>query len=97
VATLAQQTTTVKPRGGKTAGQAGCIAPRVWSDCERLFHFLRCDPCGLTAIGPKAAGDHVEDGIRANWGRWRPAYTAMIYSRGMSEQAREMRRQASVL
>jgi hypothetical protein len=54
VATLAQQSTTVKPRGGRTAGQAGCIAPRVWSNCERLFYFLRCDHKASPPSVPKA-------------------------------------------
>jgi len=43
------------------------------------------------------AVDHAKDGIRVNCVAPGPMYTPMVYSRGMSEQAREQRRRASAL
>jgi hypothetical protein len=107
VATLAQQTPTVKPLGGKSAGQAGCVAaPQTLipamirtggvSDCERRFYFLRCDHAASPPSVPKAPAITSRTVFEPT-GAAGPAFTAMIYSRGMSEQACEMRRQASVL
>jgi NAD(P)-dependent dehydrogenase (short-subunit alcohol dehydrogenase family) len=64
-------------------------------------------PRGLTAYTvskgavialTKALGvDHGPQGIRANCVAPGPVYTPMVYTRGMTEQARDTRRQASVL
>jgi NAD(P)-dependent dehydrogenase (short-subunit alcohol dehydrogenase family) len=64
-------------------------------------------PRGLTAYTtPKAASigrtramavDHAKQGIRVNCVAPGPVYTPMVYSRGMSEQARAQRRRASAL
>ena len=43
------------------------------------------------------AVDHGSDGVRANCVAPGPVYTPMVYAPGMSEQARDVRRQASVL
>ncbi len=43
------------------------------------------------------AMDHAADGIRANCIAPGPVYTPMVYSRGMSDKAREQRRSASPL
>jgi NAD(P)-dependent dehydrogenase (short-subunit alcohol dehydrogenase family) len=43
------------------------------------------------------AVDHGGDGVRANCVAPGPVYTPMVYARGMTEQARDTRRQASVL
>ncbi len=43
------------------------------------------------------AVDHGPDGVRANCVAPGPVYTPMVYAPGMSEQARDVRRQASVL
>ena len=43
------------------------------------------------------AADHGRDGIRVNCVAPGPVYTPLVYSRGMSEEARERRRQASLL
>jgi NAD(P)-dependent dehydrogenase (short-subunit alcohol dehydrogenase family) len=43
------------------------------------------------------AVDHAREGIRVNCVAPGPVYTPMVYSRGMSEQAREQRRRASAL
>jgi NAD(P)-dependent dehydrogenase (short-subunit alcohol dehydrogenase family) len=43
------------------------------------------------------AVDHGRDGIRVNCIAPGPVYTPMVYSRGMSEAARDQRRRASVL
>lgn len=64
-------------------------------------------PRGLTAystskgavisLSEAMAVDHGPDGIRVNCVAPGPVYTPMVYSAGMSEAARERRRQASVL
>ena len=41
--------------------------------------------------------DHGQDGIRVNCIAPGPVYTPMVYARGMSEEVRERRRQASLL
>jgi NAD(P)-dependent dehydrogenase (short-subunit alcohol dehydrogenase family) len=51
----------------------------------------------VIALTKAIAVDHGPDGIRANCVAPGPVYTPMVYSRGMTEQARETRRQASVL
>jgi len=43
------------------------------------------------------AVDHARDGIRVNCVAPGPVYTPMVYSRGMSESARDQRRRASAL
>ena len=43
------------------------------------------------------AVDHAKDGIRVNCVAPGPVYTPMVYSRGMSEEARENRKRASAL
>jgi NAD(P)-dependent dehydrogenase (short-subunit alcohol dehydrogenase family) len=64
-------------------------------------------PRGLTAytvsksavigLTKAVAVDHGADGIRANCVAPGPVYTPMVYAPGMSDQARDVRRQASVL
>ncbi|MBT4491425.1 MAG: SDR family oxidoreductase, partial [Rhodospirillaceae bacterium] len=64
-------------------------------------------PRGLTAYSASKgavisltramAMDHAADGVRANCIAPGPVYTPMVYSRGMSEAAREGRRKASPL
>jgi NAD(P)-dependent dehydrogenase (short-subunit alcohol dehydrogenase family) len=64
-------------------------------------------PRGLTAYSASKgavisltramAMDHAADGIRANCIAPGPVYTPMVYSRGMSDKAREQRRSASPL
>jgi NAD(P)-dependent dehydrogenase (short-subunit alcohol dehydrogenase family) len=49
------------------------------------------------ALTKAIAVDHGADGIRANCVAPGPVYTPMVYARGMTEQARDTRRQASVL
>ncbi len=51
----------------------------------------------VIALTKALAVDHGADGIRANCVAPGPVYTPMVYARGMTEQARETRRQASVL
>lgn len=51
----------------------------------------------VIALTRAIAVDHGADGIRANCVAPGPVYTPMVYARGMSEQARETRRRASVL
>jgi NAD(P)-dependent dehydrogenase (short-subunit alcohol dehydrogenase family) len=51
----------------------------------------------VIALTKAIAVDHGADGIRANCVAPGPVYTPMVYSRGMTEQARETRRRASVL
>jgi NAD(P)-dependent dehydrogenase (short-subunit alcohol dehydrogenase family) len=51
----------------------------------------------VIALTKAVAVDHGADGIRANCVAPGPVYTPMVYSRGMTEQARETRRRASVL
>jgi NAD(P)-dependent dehydrogenase (short-subunit alcohol dehydrogenase family) len=41
--------------------------------------------------------DHAQDGIRVNCVAPGPVYTPMVYSRGMSDKARDQRRRASAL
>ena len=64
-------------------------------------------PRGLTAysaskgavisLSRAMAIDHASDGIRVNCVAPGPVYTPMVYSEGMSEQAREQRRLSSPL
>jgi NAD(P)-dependent dehydrogenase (short-subunit alcohol dehydrogenase family) len=51
----------------------------------------------VIALTKAISVDHGADGIRANCVAPGPVYTPMVYGRGMTEQARETRRQASVL
>ncbi len=51
----------------------------------------------VIALTRAVAVDHGADGIRANCVAPGPVYTPMVYSRGMTEHARETRRRASVL
>ena len=53
--------------------------------------------CAVIALTKAIAVDHGADGIRANCVAPGPVYTPMVYARGMTEQARETRRHASVL
>ncbi|MBV9248305.1 MAG: SDR family oxidoreductase [Acetobacteraceae bacterium] len=51
----------------------------------------------VIALTRALAVDHGPRGIRANCVAPGPVYTPMVYSRGMTEQARDTRRRASVL
>ena len=51
----------------------------------------------VIALTKAIAVDHGADGIRVNCVAPGPVYTPMVYARGMTEQARDTRRQASVL
>src|SRR4029453_17543610 len=51
----------------------------------------------VIALSRAMAVDHGRDGIRVNCIAPGPVYTPMVYSRGMSEAARDQRRHASVL
>ena len=51
----------------------------------------------VIALTKAISVDHGPDGIRANCVFPRPVYTPMVYTRGMTEQARETRRKASAL
>jgi NAD(P)-dependent dehydrogenase (short-subunit alcohol dehydrogenase family) len=51
----------------------------------------------VIALTKAISVDHGADGIRANCVAPGPVHTPMVYGRGMTEQARETRRQASVL
>jgi NAD(P)-dependent dehydrogenase (short-subunit alcohol dehydrogenase family) len=51
----------------------------------------------VIALTKAMAVDHGAQGIRINCVAPGPVYTPMVYSRGMTEQARDTRRQASVL
>ena len=80
---------------------------RRWrSDRQCLLNFASApswpSPLALSlgaiiAVTNAIAVDHGADGIRANCISPGPVYTPMVYSRGMTEQARETRRRASVL
>jgi NAD(P)-dependent dehydrogenase (short-subunit alcohol dehydrogenase family) len=51
----------------------------------------------VIALTRAMAVDHGPDGIRVNCIAPGPVYTPMVYRHGMSDEAREHRRQASVL
>jgi NAD(P)-dependent dehydrogenase (short-subunit alcohol dehydrogenase family) len=51
----------------------------------------------VIALTKAMAVDHGPQGIRVNCVAPGPVYTPMVYARGMTEQARDTRRQASVL
>jgi NAD(P)-dependent dehydrogenase (short-subunit alcohol dehydrogenase family) len=51
----------------------------------------------VIALTRAMAVDHGKDGIRVNCVAPGPMYTPMVYARGMSPEAREQRRRASVL
>jgi NAD(P)-dependent dehydrogenase (short-subunit alcohol dehydrogenase family) len=51
----------------------------------------------VIALTRAMAVDHGKDGIRVNCVAPGPVYTPMVYARGMSDQARDNRRRASVL
>jgi NAD(P)-dependent dehydrogenase (short-subunit alcohol dehydrogenase family) len=51
----------------------------------------------VIALTRAMAADHGKDGIRVNCVAPGPVYTPMVYGRGMSSEAREVRRRASVL
>lgn len=51
----------------------------------------------VIALTKALAVDHGPQGIRVNCVFPGPVYTPMVYARGMTDQAREMRRKASVL
>jgi len=51
----------------------------------------------VIALTKALAVDHGPDGIRANCVFPGPVYTPMVYAKGMTDQARETRRKASVL
>ncbi len=51
----------------------------------------------VIALTQAMAVDHGPDGIRANCVFPGPVYTPMVYARGMTDQARDARRKASVL
>ena len=51
----------------------------------------------VIALTKAMAVDHGAESIRVNCVAPGPVYTPLVYSRGMSEEARERRRQASVL
>ena len=51
----------------------------------------------VIALTRAMAVDHGRDGVRVNCVAPGPVYTPMVYQRGMSEEARDRRRRASVL
>ena len=51
----------------------------------------------VIALTKAMAVDHGPDGIRVNCVFPGPVYTPMVYTKGMSDQARDTRRNASVL
>ena len=51
----------------------------------------------VIALSQAMAVDHAADGIRVNCVAPGPVYTPMVYGHGMSEEAREVRREASLL
>jgi len=51
----------------------------------------------VIALTRAMAVDHAKDGIRVNCVAPGPVYTPMVYSRGMSDEARKRRRRASPL
>jgi NAD(P)-dependent dehydrogenase (short-subunit alcohol dehydrogenase family) len=51
----------------------------------------------LISLTRAMAVDHGKDGVRVNCVAPGPVYTPMVYARGMTEQARDERRRASVL
>jgi len=51
----------------------------------------------VIALTRAMAVDHGREGIRVNCVAPGPVYTPMVYTRGMTQQAREQRRRASVL
>jgi NAD(P)-dependent dehydrogenase (short-subunit alcohol dehydrogenase family) len=51
----------------------------------------------VIALTRAMAVDHGRDGIRVNCVAPGPVYTPMVYGRGMSDEARQRRRQASAL
>jgi NAD(P)-dependent dehydrogenase (short-subunit alcohol dehydrogenase family) len=51
----------------------------------------------VIALTKAMAVDHGKQGIRVNCVAPGPVYTPMVYTRGMTEQARDTRREASVL
>ena len=51
----------------------------------------------VIALTKAMAVDHGPQGIRVNCVAPGPVYTPMVYTHGMTEQARDTRRQASVL
>jgi NAD(P)-dependent dehydrogenase (short-subunit alcohol dehydrogenase family) len=51
----------------------------------------------VIALTRAMAVDHGKDGVRVNCVAPGPVYTPMVYQRGMSPEARDRRRQASVL
>ena len=51
----------------------------------------------VIALSQAMAVDHGPDGIRVNCVFPGPVYTPMVYARGMTDQARDVRRKASVL
>ena len=51
----------------------------------------------MIALTKAMAVDHGPDGVRVNCVVPGAMYTPMVYARGMTEQARDLRRQASVL
>ena len=59
--------------------------------CWTVYRQPAIRPINVTATAQRA------DGIRANCVAPGPVYTPMVYAHGMTEQARETRRQASVL
>jgi NAD(P)-dependent dehydrogenase (short-subunit alcohol dehydrogenase family) len=82
----------------KTAGQGAIV---------NVASIAALRPRGLTAYSTSKgavialtramAVDHGPDGIRVNCVAPGPVYTPMVYAEGMSAEARERRRQASVL
>lgn len=51
----------------------------------------------VIALTKAMAADHGADGVRVNCVAPGPVYTPMVYTRGMSDEARQQRRQASLL
>jgi NAD(P)-dependent dehydrogenase (short-subunit alcohol dehydrogenase family) len=65
--------------------------------CAARPHRLSVSKDAIIALTRAISVDHGADGIRANCVAPGPVYTPMVYGRGMTEQARETHRQASVL
>ena len=81
------------PQGGRIINNGSLSAqmPRPYSTAYTV------SKGAVIALTKAIAVDHGADSIRANCVAPGPVYTPMVYSRGMTEQARETRRQASVL
>lgn len=82
----------------RTAGGGSIVnISSISALCPRGLTAYSVSKGAVIALTKAIAVDHGPDGIRANCVFPGPVYTPMVYARGMTEQAREMRRKASVL